>query len=110
MLDFEACSRRHGMPDPDIYLEHSYPRREWLRKWIADLMLYNIDAHVQRRKEIEELELLPRAQDEDDEDDEYEDSSSNGSEEEEEEEDESESSREEGRKEGKNAGDSSEQN
>ena len=105
MLDFEASFRCHGMPDPDTYLKHSEPRREYLRKWIADLLLYNIDAHVQRRKEVDEQELPSQAYREEDED---EDSNSDESEDEDEAEDESESSRDEGRNEMKDAGDSSE--
>lgn len=105
MLDFEASFRCHDMPDPDTYLKHSEPRRDNLRKWIGDLLLYNIDAHVQRRKEVDEQELPPPADGEEDED---EDSSTDESDEENETEYESESSCEEGRSERDDAGDSSE--
>jgi len=101
MLDFEASFRCHDMPDPDTYLKHSEPRRDNLRKWIGDLLLYNIDAHVQRRKEVEEQELPPQAYGEEDED---EDSSSDESDDEDGSDDESESSREDDQKEMSDAG------
>lgn len=105
MRDFESSFRYHGLPDPDTYLTHSEPRRDNLRKWIGDLFLYNIDARVQRRKEVDEQELPPEADGEEDDD---EDSSSDESDNEDESDDESESSHEASRKETSDAGDGSE--
>jgi len=105
MRDFESSFRCHGMPDPDTYLKHSEPRRDNLRKWIGDLLLYNIDAHVQRRKEVDEQELPSQAYSEEDEDEDF---SSDDSDDEDESEDESESSREDGQKGMNGAGNSSE--
>jgi len=105
MRDFESSFRCQDMPDPDTYLKHSEPRRDNLRKWIGDLLLYNIDAHVQRRKEVDDQELPPQAHGEEDED---EDSSTDDSDDEDDSEDESESSREDGQRDVSGAGDSSE--
>lgn len=53
MLDFEYHFRRLNQDDPDSYLDYSEPRRENLRRWIADLFLYDIDETVDRRREVD---------------------------------------------------------
>jgi len=93
MLDFEFQAKRYGMLDPDSYLGREEPRRGELRRWIRELWLYDVDAVVGRRREVDRVGL------DEEEEEEEEDESTEGSEDGDEEEDEEESSREDGRKE-----------